>query len=121
MESALLVFGEIRTKDPRGSNTKAGQTNYDDLYADILLWMKKGWVDYVAPQLYWEIGHKLADYAGTDRLVEQSQLWPAYLYWAWYLQSYEKNAAWKNPNELPDQIKLLREYPECTGKHLFQQ
>ena len=34
---------------------------------------------------------------------------------------HEKNAAWKNPNELPNQIKLLRQYPECKGKYLFQQ
>ena len=41
----------------------AGQTNYDDLYADILLWLKKGWIDYVAPQLYWEFSHPNAPYA----------------------------------------------------------
>ena len=50
-------------KDPRGSDSKAGQTNYDDLYADILLWLKEKWVDYVAPQLYLEIGHDKIDYA----------------------------------------------------------
>jgi len=44
-------------KDPRGSDSRAGQTNYDDLYADILLWLEKGWIDYVTPQLYLEIGH----------------------------------------------------------------
>lgn len=44
-----------------GSKTK-GFTNYDGLYADILLWVKNGWVDYIMPQLYWEIGHKSADY-----------------------------------------------------------
>lgn len=44
-----------------GSNTN-GLQNYDDLYADVLLWVKKGWVDYNVPQIYWEIGHKSADY-----------------------------------------------------------
>ena len=44
-----------------GSNT-AGLQNYDDLYADILFWVEKGWVDYLVPQIYWEIGHKTADY-----------------------------------------------------------
>ena len=44
-----------------GSAT-AGLQNYDDLYADVLLWIREGWVDYVVPQLYWEIGHKSADY-----------------------------------------------------------
>ncbi len=44
-----------------GSKTN-GLQNYDDLYADILLWIDKGWVDYTVPQIYWEIGHKAADY-----------------------------------------------------------
>lgn len=48
-------------KDPEGSDTN-GFTNYDGLYADVLTWLKNGWVDYNIPQLYWEIGHKVADY-----------------------------------------------------------
>lgn len=56
-------FGIYRNKrnDPNGSETN-GTQNYDDLYADCLLWDKKGWVDYTVPQLYWQIGHKAADY-----------------------------------------------------------
>ena len=52
----ISPFGIWRNsdKDPKGSATKGGQTNYDDLYADVLLWMQKGWVDYLLPQLYWE-------------------------------------------------------------------
>ncbi len=45
----------------RGSAT-AGMQNYDDLYADIVLWTKKGWIDYTIPQIYWNIGTKAADY-----------------------------------------------------------
>lgn len=57
-------FGIYRNKksDPyRGSETN-GLQNYDQLYADILLWIDNGWIDYCVPQLYWEIGHKAADY-----------------------------------------------------------
>ena len=57
-------FGIYRNKksDPsNGSNTN-GLQNYDDLYADVLLWVKNGWIDYCAPQIYWEIGNKAADY-----------------------------------------------------------
>jgi len=55
----ISPFGVWRNQkdDPEGSDSKAGQTNYDDLYADILLWLKKGWIDYVTPQLYLNIGH----------------------------------------------------------------
>jgi len=57
----ISPFGVWRnqSKDPEGSPTRGGQTNYDDLYADILLWMQKGWIDYCLPQLYWEHKHKL--------------------------------------------------------------
>jgi uncharacterized lipoprotein YddW (UPF0748 family) len=56
-------FGIYRNKRSSeiGSNTN-GLQNYDDLYADILLWVDKGWVDYCVPQIYWEIGNKAADY-----------------------------------------------------------
>ena len=59
----ISPFGIYRNQksDPEGSLTN-GLQNYDDLYADILLWIDKGWVDYTIPQLYWEIGHKAADY-----------------------------------------------------------
>ena len=57
-------FGIYRNKKncEWGSDTN-GLQNYDDLYADVLLWVNNGWVDYCVPQLYWQIGHPTADYA----------------------------------------------------------
>lgn len=61
----ISPFGIYRNKrstpDGSGSETN-GLQNYDELYADIKLWVEKGWIDYNAPQLYWQIGHELADY-----------------------------------------------------------
>lgn len=61
----ISPFGIYRNKkstpDGSGSNTN-GLQNYDDLYADVKLWVKNGWIDYNMPQIYWEIGHSLADY-----------------------------------------------------------
>lgn len=59
----ISPFGIYRNKrtDPIGSDTK-GLQNYDDLYADVLLWDQMGWVDYTLPQIYWQMGHKQADY-----------------------------------------------------------
>ena len=113
----ISPFGVWRNgdKDPEnGSNTRAGQTNYDDLYADILLWLKNGWIDYVAPQLYWEIGHKAANF---EVLVD----------W-WGRHSYGKNCyiglgiykansngAWKDKTQIPRQIEILRNTPNIQG------
>lgn len=61
----ISPFGIYRNKrstpDGSGSETN-GLQNYDDLYADVKLWVEKGWIDYNMPQLYWEIGHTAADY-----------------------------------------------------------
>jgi len=58
-------FGIYRNKrstpDQSGSETN-GLQNYDDIFADVKLWVKNGWIDYNMPQIYWEIGHNLADY-----------------------------------------------------------
>lgn len=59
----ISPFGIYRNNAtwPDGSTT-CGLQNYDDLYADVLLWARNGWVDYIIPQLYWEIGHTAACY-----------------------------------------------------------
>lgn len=60
----ISPFGIYRNESshPDGSKT-AGLQCYDDLYADVLHWAREGWIDYIAPQIYWNIGHNVADYA----------------------------------------------------------
>jgi uncharacterized lipoprotein YddW (UPF0748 family) len=116
----ISPFGVWRNKsqDPRGSNTRGGQTNYDDLYADILLWMEKGWIDYVAPQLYWERGHKLCDY---DTLLHwwNQYTYGRHLYIGHGVYRAGTNAAWRNRNELPMEIQNLRAYETTQGSIYF--
>jgi uncharacterized lipoprotein YddW (UPF0748 family) len=116
----ISPFGVWRnaSQDPDGSNTKAGQTNYDDLYADILLWLKKGWIDYVAPQLYWEIGHSLADY---NTLIEwwSNHTYGKNCYIGLGIYRAGSNAAWKDKTQLPRQIQKLRETPNMHGMIFF--
>lgn len=59
----ISPFGIYRNKktNPKGSNTN-GLQNYDDLYADVVKWANEGWINYVAPQIYWNIGFHIADY-----------------------------------------------------------
>ena len=47
-----------------GSNTHASAySSYNDLYADTLTWVKEGWVDYMAPQVYYGFSSTEAPYA----------------------------------------------------------
>lgn len=47
--------------NPLGSNTN-GRSSYRQLFADSRGWVKKGYIDYIAPQVYWEFGHSAADF-----------------------------------------------------------
>lgn len=112
----ISPFGVWRNndKDPQGSATTAGVTNYDDLYADILLWLKNDWIDYVAPQLYWEIGHKAA---GFEVLVDwwSRNTFGKHCYIGIGIYRAGSNAAWRDPGMLPRQLDLIRSYPQLQG------
>jgi uncharacterized lipoprotein YddW (UPF0748 family) len=116
----ISPFGIWRNKsqDPMGSETRGGQTNYDDLYADILLWLQKGWIDYVTPQLYWERGHKLADY---DVLLDwwNDHAYGKQLYIGHGIYRAGSNPAWRNPNEIPAEIRALRQSANIQGSVYF--
>ena len=125
VQFGISPFGVWRNKstDPRGSDTDAGQTNYDDLYADILLWLENGWMDYVLPQAYWHIGHERADYKkiatwwavnnfNTNLFIGQGI----------YRSGREKeNIAWKkqHPTEIERQLILNQSIPEIQGTVFF--
>lgn len=116
----ISPFGVWRNsdKDPDGSNTKAGQTNYDDLYADILLWLKKGWIDYVAPQLYWEFGHKAAPY---EVLIDwwANHTYGKNCYIGLGIYRAGSNDAWKDKTQLPRMIDALRSKSTIQGMIFF--
>ncbi|MGE5107505.1 MAG: glycoside hydrolase family 10 protein [Sphingobacteriales bacterium] len=116
----ISPFGVWRNKDkdPDGSDTKAGQTNYDDLYADIILWLKKGWIDYAAPQLYWEFGHKAAPY---EVLIDwwNNHTYGKHCYIGLGIYRAGTNDAWKDKTQLPRQISSLRSKANINGMIFF--
>jgi uncharacterized lipoprotein YddW (UPF0748 family) len=118
----ISPFGVWRNiaDDPDGSDTKAGVTNYDDLYADILLWLKNKWIDYVVPQLYWEISQKVVGFKVlTDWWARHAYGRQLYIGQGVYRSLEPRSYAWKNKNELPDQIKFLRQYAGIQGSVYF--
>ncbi|MFN8307278.1 MAG: family 10 glycosylhydrolase [Ferruginibacter sp.] len=117
----ISPFGVWRNedKDPiNGSKTKGAQTNYDDLYADILLWLRNGWIDYVAPQLYWEFGHRVAPY---EVLLDwwSKHTYGKNCYIGLGIYRAGSNSAWKDITQLPRQIEALRNTPNIQGMIFF--
>jgi len=100
-----------KAEDPRGSDTRSfGYTNYDHLHADILKWMEAGWLDYILPQLYFNIGYPAADFKIlAEWWREYSAGTPVYGGLGTYkLDPASKVEAWKNADEIKRQADMLR-------------
>ena len=116
----ISPFGVWRniSQDTLGSNTQAGQTNYDDLYADILLWLKNGWIDYVVPQLYWEFQHSHAPFGVLLEWWSKHHFErPCYIGLGIYRAG--SNEYWRDRNQLPRQIRASREFQNIGGQVYF--
>jgi uncharacterized lipoprotein YddW (UPF0748 family) len=123
VEFGISPFGVWRNieNDPSGSLTKAGQTNYDDLFANILLWQKEGWIDYITPQIYWQIGKKVADYAilsdWWSHNAYGSRLYIGQAIYRINPKSVDKE--WRTSREIIKQVKLNRTFPNIGGSMFF--
>ncbi|MEW2250286.1 family 10 glycosylhydrolase [Streptomyces sp. NPDC006975] len=117
-------FGVWRNSstDARGSDTRAGVQSYDDLYADTRTWVREHWVDYLVPQLYWNIGLEAADYATlVPWWAQVAQGTPTRLYVGEALYKAgdpAQPAAWQDPGELSRHLTLAKKYPQVCG-HVF--
>jgi len=112
-------FGVWRNKkaDPAGSETSAGNTNYDDLYADVIRWQREGWIDYTMPQLYWEIGNPSVDFKTlADWWAKHAYGRAVYIGHAVYkLDKNSPIAAWQRSDQLLRQINIVRSIPQLNG------
>ncbi|MFI0166090.1 glycoside hydrolase family 10 protein [Streptomyces sp. NPDC017095] len=120
----ISPFGVWRnaSADPRGSETRAGVQSYDDLHADTRTWVRRHWIDYVVPQLYWPLGDAAADYAALvswwARAVRGTGT-RLYLGEALYKAGAAgEPSAWQDPVELSRHLTLAARYPQVRG-HVF--
>jgi uncharacterized lipoprotein YddW (UPF0748 family) len=118
----ISPFGVWRNiaNDPDGSYTTAGVQNYDDLYADVLLWQRNGWIDYLMPQLYWERGHKAADF------ITLLEWWNRHTYnrgmyigLGAYQMHQNKKPQWQSSQEIAEQIVANRTAANIAGYSLY--
>ena len=113
-----------KSEMPEGSDT-AGGGSYSKIYADSRSWVKNGWVDYIIPQIYWNIGYEIADYTtlcewwsdvvrGTDVKL--------YIGEGAYRTTSSTLPAWtgeNGTNELRTHILNGRENPNISGYCCF--
>ena len=120
--SPFGVWRNIAT-DPRGSDTRAGVQTYDDLYADTRTWVRRGWIDYVVPQVYWNIGFPAADYAALvpwwSDVVRGTGV-NLYIGEALYKAGDPAQPpAWQDPAELSRHLTFCQDFPQVRGNVFF--
>lgn len=117
--SPFGIYRNATPEVPDGSATR-GLQSYDDLYADVLLWINKGWVDYCIPQIYWEIGHKAADYEALVRWwADNAGHRPLYI--GQDVNRTVRAADTKNPkrHQLPQKMDMQRAEKNIQGSCLW--
>ena len=112
-----------KSADPLGSDTRAGQPSYSNLYADSRLWLQKGWIDYIVPQLYWSTNFRLVPYPVLLEWWTRNHF-DRHLYIGHgtyrMLESTRSDTTWRSARELPRQIRLNRSYDgEASGSVFF--
>ncbi|WP_245601839.1 glycoside hydrolase family 10 protein [Hamadaea tsunoensis] len=105
----ISPFGIWRnnTSDPAGSATK-GLEAYSAIYADTRHWVQAGWLDYIAPQLYWNIGYSVANFTVLLKWWEdvvKGTRTDLYIGLADYRVG--QSGAWKDPAQLDRQLTLI--------------
>ncbi|CAH0259153.1 hypothetical protein SRABI118_03169 [Massilia sp. Bi118] len=102
-----------------GSPTSAGASqHYVTNFADTRKWLREGWVDYLAPQVYWYIGQAGSDY---KLLVPwwNENAFGRHIYIG--LADYKMNTAgWTSPAQIADQIGMNRANANVFGQIHFR-
>ncbi|MEC0259257.1 family 10 glycosylhydrolase [Paenibacillus lautus] len=125
-EKSYVKFGispfgiwKNKSSDPTGSETN-GLESYNAIYADSKKWVEEEWIDYITPQIYWNIGYSAAAY---DKLIDW---WSGivsgknvHLYSGQAVYKIGSNTDWSNPEEMPNQIHYNRNFEEVRGSMYF--
>lgn len=104
-----------------GSKTMAGVTAYSTNYANVIKWQQNGWIDYLVPQLYWNIGFEVADFKIlTDWWNKHA--YNRHIYIGHSIYKIDKNSkisSWRNPNEILEQFAEIEKNNALAGSIFY--
>ena len=113
-------FGIWANKKSMSSGSlTGGNQSFFSQYADTRGWVKKGWVDYIAPQLYWPFTMDVAAYAAlADWWADVVRGTPVNLYIGHGVYRLGADSRWHR-GELADQLRYNTKLREVDGSILF--
>ncbi len=108
---------------PLGANTRGGQSYYDH-YADSRRWVRENLVDYIMPQLYWEIGANSGDFQTMlDWWCDTARDTDVALYIglaAYRSAAAEEGSVWFGSDELERQLDRIERSDTANGAVFFR-
>lgn len=126
LQFGISPFGIYAHKEENfknGSNTPKGSlSSYRDIYADTLYWIDNDLIDYVIPQVYWTFGKEEAPYEELINFWSEAtkdKRCQLYIGHGNYNIRESKEKAWRNPDEITNQIKFNSEYENILGSVFF--
>ena len=108
-----------------GGSATSGTQHYISRYADSVTWIKNGWVDYIAPQIYWYTGYQIADYLVLAQwwndIVEGTDV-DLYIGMADYkaASATDPNDSWYGTKEIERQLSVNASYENIKGEIHFR-
>jgi len=106
-----------------GSQTN-GFESYFSQYADTKKWVQNNMLDYIAPQLYWNIGYSIADYSKLvswwSDVAKQSTVNLYIGHAAYRVGNQDRSSPWYGVNEIYKQLKLNQNYDNIKGSIFFR-
>lgn len=113
------IWANKDSDTPEGSSTR-GYESYTTACADTRKWVKNEWLDYIVPQIYWNIGYSIADYEHLAHwwadVVHGTDV-DLYIGMADYrVVEDNPDSVWYKDAELRRQLKLNRTIPEIKGE-----
>lgn len=111
-----------RSSNSLGSNTNGYETYYQ-AYADSRRWVKESWIDYICPQIYWEIGNKSTDYKTLVNWwadVTKGTGVKLYIGMADYRAGSTTSGSWKDGQPIKDALTYNKSVSEVKGEIHFR-
>ncbi|GAA4046685.1 glycoside hydrolase family 10 protein [Hymenobacter glaciei] len=107
-----------------GGTATTAFASYSDIFADSRKWLRRGWVDYLAPQVYFAIGQAAANYSlivpWWSQQVNPDTVRHVYIGQAPYrVSATSTEPGFRSPSQLPSQIRLLRQQPNVQGSIFY--
>lgn len=111
-------------KNKSGGSDTSGFESYFNQYADTKKWVEEEWIDYIAPQLYWEIGYSVADYSKLVKwwsdVVDGTDVHLYIGHAAYRTGDKSISSPWYGVDEIARQLQLNETFDAVNGSIFFR-